>query len=757
MMPAMSSFLRRIPIAAATILLALALHADVRGTLITADGAPVVGGRIQLFTASATSEQLEAWRAGKELEPIATAQSDSKGNFKVEIAKSGNYVLAVTASGYAPTGIETTGTEDLGGLLMRRAAMKMGRVTAGGKPVADAVVVSSGDVTQSVTRTDAEGRYSIADPAVWTPRLLVMHPRFASWVDRREPGNPPVKLDVRLVPGLTLRGRVVAQDGKTGVSANLFLDGQPAGASAADGTFTIEHASADWKEVAALSSKLVARAGRAGLSAMRLSRAVTLTGSVVDAKSRIPLPGAIVALQVSREDPRPVAEVTSDSKGAFAIPGLLPGEFRISVRHAGYGRTWLTQSVAAPTSRAIYLRKDARVSGIISDSERKGVAGALVGVVPRARGWMVMPQDALVSAPDGRYSRRIPADRLDLGDVDARVEKSGYAVTNSGPHTLASGDEKVINVTLSRGVVLSGRVIDGKGEPISGVAVATAEFDSRVMVRFQGDWSTLPQTGNDGRFALQVRPGAYTLTFVRTGFGPRVIRDVKANSDATPIEVTLEPSVSISGRVITSAGEPVPEATVDAYVAGPAIRVITSDSGSFVLDGLPAELVSVSVYKESMNATEERQIKAPASDVKIELTPGVKVSGRVTAKGGSAVADFTIDIVARLDGGFISDGSARTQQFHDSEGRFTIEQVPVRPCDLLVKAPGYATARVALPLEKGKDIDGFEVTLDRAGTLRGRITGENGTPVARATVRVDGESGQRETNVEPAVSDANGD
>jgi large repetitive protein len=82
--------------------------------------------------------------------------------------------------------------------------------------------------------------------------------------------------------------------------------------------------------------------------------------------------------------------------------------------------------------------------------------------------------------------------------------------------------------------------------------------------------------------------------------------------------------------------------------------------------------------------------------------------------------------------------------------------LPVRPSDLLVKAPGFGTARVALPLETGKDVENFEVTLERAGTLRGRVTSENGAPLDRALVRIAGDA-QREQNSEPAVTDPNGE
>jgi Carboxypeptidase regulatory-like domain len=72
----------------------------------------------------------------------------------------------------------------------------------------------------------------------------------------------------------------------------------------------------------------------------------------------------------------------------------------------------------------------------------------------------------------------------------------------------------------------------------------------------------------------------------------------------------------------------------------------------------------------------------------------------------------------------------------DGEGAFTIGNLPPGDYDVVVIRSGYAlsASSVTLRLGDGEDRRGFNIALQRAGTIPGRITDEDGTPMANAEV-----------------------
>ena len=65
-------------------------------------------------------------------------------------------------------------------------------------------------------------------------------------------------------------------------------------------------------------------------------------------------------------------------------------------------------------------------------------------------------------------------------------------------------------------------------------------------MRGRGD--DLVRTSADGTFSMRVKEGSYDFAFAHEGFAPKALR-AQAVTAATNLEVTLEPSVEITGRV----------------------------------------------------------------------------------------------------------------------------------------------------------------------------------------------------------------
>ncbi|HEX9493856.1 MAG TPA: hypothetical protein VGA33_11380, partial [Thermoanaerobaculia bacterium] len=128
--------------------------------------------------------------------------------------------------------------------------MQRGTITANGKPAAGATVVWLGSATESIATTDADGHYAVADPAKWANRVIIIHPDYAVVDEVTGLLRTPPKLNHDLNAGVTIKGRVVGENGQTAVAkAPLLVDDLPLATTADDGTFTIEHAPKNWQEV----------------------------------------------------------------------------------------------------------------------------------------------------------------------------------------------------------------------------------------------------------------------------------------------------------------------------------------------------------------------------------------------------------------------------------------------------------------------------------------------------------------------------
>src|SRR5262249_10645600 len=152
--------------------------------------------------------------------------------------------LRIEAAGYAPSGTRVVPDEEIGAQPLITAPVKTGTITANGKPVAGAIVVWIGGDASVQAQTDANGKYSVADPDKWANFVLIIHPAYATVeeiVSQFLGGKKGP--DRTLSPGVPVKGRVVSADGTTPVGkATILVDNWPVTTSADDGTFTVPHA-----------------------------------------------------------------------------------------------------------------------------------------------------------------------------------------------------------------------------------------------------------------------------------------------------------------------------------------------------------------------------------------------------------------------------------------------------------------------------------------------------------------------------------
>ena len=584
------------------------VHAAVVGVLINIDGKPITGAKVLIFAPELIAAQGPRFMSAEpQRKPIATGTTDSGGKFNIDVPKEQSIVdVRTEAAGYAPSSGRYLSDEDAGAILLPQAPMVRGTITANGKPVANATVAIFG-AAEYITKTDTDGHYSAPDPSKWAARVIILHPDYALVDELVGPNAAKKGPNFTMTSGVAISGRAVGADGQTPVaSAELFLDGWPAGKSATDGTFTIGHATKEWRTVEARSGNLVAESARkAGASlTLKLTRGGTVSGGVHDVKSQLPLAGARVAIAPSggfggREA---ILDVITDAKGNFTLSPIPPGRYDIRPTRPGYainGAQAVTLKVGDAVQKALYATAHGRIEGSVIDEDKRPVAAAHLSARPAARGdrFAFLPRAGGggsdgYSAPDGHFVLRNVETEANL-QVDA--VKRGYPDAKSPSLKLAEGERKAgLLITIPRGIAVTGRVTDKDKKPLSGVAVEAVESsnDGRggvrrvVMANLRGGRNDeIVRTASDGTFSIRVRQGTYDIDFKLEGYSAKSVRGTKVDATTKPLEVALDPGVEISGRV-TRGGAGVEGVDVRAMAQGGFSAAVTGSDGAFTISDL---------------------------------------------------------------------------------------------------------------------------------------------------------------------------
>jgi hypothetical protein len=741
------------------------LRAAVIGTVINIDGKAISGVKVSLFAPElVTAQGPRLLSAEPQRKPLITGTTDSTGRFSLDVPKEQTVVdLRFEAAGYAPSSVRVVPDDDLGAVLLTQAASVHRTITANGKPVANATVILFGGGAEYTTKTDAEGHYTAPDPSKWAARIFLIHPDYAIVEELTGPNGTKKGPDYSMTTGVAVTGRVVAEDGQTPVGdAQIVLDGWPAGKSAADGTFTIAHARKDWQIVEARSGNRIAQRARAtgapaatGASAtLKLGKGATVSGSVVDLKSKLPVVGARVALSPSGGRFVGVrdafADAITDAKGNFTIAPVAAGAYDVRSSRPGYainGAQSLNLKAADTVQRPFYATAHGRISGFVIDDGQRPVAAARLTTRPATRNdrFAFVPArfgggTEAYSAPDGHFVLRNVETEADL-QVDAL--KRGYPDGKSPALKLASGERKTgLTITIPRGIAVTGRVTDKDHKPLSGVGVAAVEAAAdargagmrRMIVSAQagGRSDETVRTGSDGTFTIRVKEGTYDLEFKREGYSARTMRGTKVDAATKPLDVMLNPGVEITGRV-TRGGAGVDGVSVRAISQDGFSVAVTGADGTFAITDLTPGSMMLNASKQDSFIQEMRMVTAPARDVVIDLPAGGRITGHVVDKSThDPVTSFQAGVTtSRSGGGMVVMMPPMQKQFTSDDGSFVLEGIKPGTTQVVVSAPGYTTAHVPnIEVEDGKTAPDVEVDVETGAKLTGHVTDMSGTPLS---------------------------
>ena len=392
-----------------------------------------------------------------------------------------------------------------------------------------------------------------------------------------------------------------------------------------------------------------------------------LEGQVVDADGH-GVAGAEVWL--SSVPPR---SAKTEGDGTFTFDKLVGRTYAVSAKWG--------QDVGGPVEYKLTAKSDpvivklgagAKLVVTVREETKQPIAGAEVTLVGERNA-------AVKTAADG-VARIAP---VRPGWVAVQVTAPNHAAQNAFTTIGSAGATGQLDVTLHKGIPVSGRVVDETGKPIARARVTTS-----AVWDIPGGVDPIV-TDDKGQFSLALAGGSHTLVANDGEHAPGRSPPVTVGDRAvTNIEIVMKVGGVIAGVVVDATKQPVPFATL--RVAGKggemwnvASRQTTADhNGKFELRGLTRAKLQARAESDlaaSKIIDVDLSAQAAKKDLEVVLDVTGTIAGTVVDDTGQPVAEVTVNAFPDLLSGASGEGLAlagMSSATTDGGGAFTIRGLP---------------------------------------------------------------------------------
>lgn len=408
-----------------------------------------------------------------------------------------------------------------------------------------------------------------------------------------------------------------------------------------------------------------------------------------------------------------MTQEVSGADGKFRIRvGDASSKFRIIAVKPGLPPAYSSETAVQATRKPLTLTipSGMAITGLVLGPDKKPVAGVevdpvlsgaeqfdMAGAPARAhRAWTA-------TGADGRFEGRLAP-----GNTPLAFAKKGY-VTNRQVLEIRPG-MRSIEISLTQGATIRGRVLRSDGEPAAEIPVMIEEAVTGVT------------SASDGSFSVEgLEPGVHVVRFGRTMMQQQTVR-----APADSVRLVLSATRTIHGRVIDAGSNvPIPKFTITYGTRenewGPP-QPFDSENGEFSLD-VPESELNISVSADGFVSAKISAAKNPEPLI-IGLSHGRTIRGHVVDEQGAALAAVQIDSQKTM---------AQSPLESGTDGTFEIHGIGFDE-DVIIdfRKEGYVTARQKLGA--GHDDAAVAITMRRGISVTGRVADAAGSAVANAQV-----------------------
>ncbi len=334
--------------------------------------------------------------------------------------------------------------------------------------------------------------------------------------------------------------------------------------------------------------------------------------------------------------------------------------------------------------------------------------GRLAVSVVDEGGQPVADPELLLATPSGEQvsKKKLKTGELGVlgplgpGPYSLRGSAQGYQ--DATVPVVVGGGETPVELVLTKGTVISGRVIDEYGRPAPGVSVLVSPMGESVLA------------DAEGRFTAQVpSPGLYGLHAHHSDWGGG---ELKVTAPKTGVELQLEPKAG-AAVTVTSEGRRVEGANVILFYSEGNFRSDrpSGADGIVLMRGLPPGDYTLVATHDDFLPSERQQLKledGQLTRVTAEVRSGAAVTGQVVDTLGAPVGGVAVNVIPR----------ASEPAVTDANGQFSIR--PLRPKGLF----GLRVAQRGLEqLDRVVATAGGEavkIRVKRQPVFRGRVLGD---------------------------------
>ena len=486
-----------------------------------------------------------------------------------------------------------------------------------------------------------------------------------------------------------------------------------------------------------------------GSAAVALPRAKT--GRVVDQEGK-PIAGVKIIFTKPGEDLARLT-VTSDADGRFELPAETDTIFRVIAQKPGYhsdGELWTSGELRSTPGEAAFVARMEAAAGLWIEAVLANGNPAPEATL-RVMGSSVYPPLTLTADRDGRAF--LPDLAPGILAIEAVFEDQVAELVGV---ELTAGQTVHAHLYMDEGIWLFGLVRDEKDDrPLNGALFTLGREEPSLLTR-------LVETGEDGRFKIGPLPeGNYRFSLSAENYVSLTGRRYWVGKTSGLALFELSSGVTITGRVVDSAGRPVERAAVECWgvdhtgtliaplsLHAPGLipvgqlgvtdkkieigqtasgAVTTDEKGAFTLTGIPAGQLMLHVSHESYLAASVSigEVTQSTDVPDIRLTPGAEMTLTVVDERQFPVtgAQVRIESARSLGTGFTT--------FTDEHGEVSLPAVDAE------FTATFFHPEFPVQVEHLKGTRHQKVTMTRGQkTLRLRLRDAARIPVPRAQVEL---------------------